>query len=126
MITLGFVILAAIANSIMDTLKFRFTRSVFNRPGSKLYNFSEPLSWKRKWKNKDSSQGEAFLFSSTILVFLTDLWHFAQMIMKLSFILGIVLYQPIFNWYYDLIIYSISFSIIFELNFSKFLITWKK
>ena len=128
MTSLILIILAAIANSIMDTLKFRFKRSVFNKPGNWLFKYSEPLAWKRKWKNGDVKQGEAFWLSSTVLVWLTDLWHLMQMIMKLSFITAIICYKPLFEWYYDLIIYSVSFSLIFEIMFSKILIVkkWKK
>lgn len=122
MISLCFVILAGFSNSIMDTLKFRFFKSVLNNENAWYYKYVEPKSWQNKWKNRDNKQGEAFWLSSTVLVFITDLWHFAQMIMKLSFIAAIVFYQPMFTWYYDLVIYSVVFSLIFEISFSKILI----
>jgi hypothetical protein len=40
--------------------------------------FFGTTSWTRKYKNGDVKQGEAFLFSSSILVFLTDAWHLSN------------------------------------------------
>lgn len=122
MISLILVILAGFFNSIMDELKFHYIDSVFVKCKGWLFYFSFPGSWTNKWKNGDHGQGEAFLGSSTVFVWLTDLWHFAQMLMKACLIAGIILYQPIFNWWADFIIYSVSFSLTFELFF-KFI--WK-
>ncbi|MBN1340747.1 MAG: hypothetical protein JXA03_15570 [Bacteroidales bacterium] len=117
---MALVIMAAVANSIMDTLKFRFTGSFFDRPA--WMRFCGPMSWKNKWK-PGTTDKERFPGSSTLLVWTTDLWHLAQMAMKTAFILAIILYSPLVSWWADFIIYSIVFSLTFELFFSK---VWKK
>jgi len=73
----------------------------------------------------NSTDKEAFWLSSTVFVWLTDMWHFAQMIMKLSFVIAIVFYKPLFSWYFDAAVYSVAFSIVFELFYSKILIRKK-
>lgn len=126
MISLALVILAAIAKSVMDTLKFRFFKSVFDREGKWWYKYAEPKSWLRKWKNGDVKQGEAYWLSSTVLVFTTDIWHMCQMVMKTALIVAIFTYRPILTWYWDLAIFLIAFSLVFEIFFSKIWIKWKK
>jgi len=43
-----------------------------------LLYFTGPDSWKNKYKNRDPSQGEAFLGAKTFLVWLTDGWHLCK------------------------------------------------
>lgn len=142
MVSIILIILAAIANSVMDCLKFRFYKSVFNQESKRWYGFVEPMSWLNKWKNRDVKQGEAYWLSSTVLVFTTDLWHLAQMIMITSFLVAIVVYDPLVHWgvdfnvfglsmevaidrLTDLVIFKVVFSLTFETFFSKILL-WKK
>lgn len=116
MYSLALIIISAVANSVMDTLKFRFGRSIFNR--SQWLQFCGPQSWRNKWK--DGLEGkEKFMFSSTILVFITDAWHLSQFIMLKCFVLAVILYKPLVNCWADFLIYSVSFSLTFELFFSK-------
>ncbi|MEZ5195117.1 MAG: hypothetical protein R2764_01560 [Bacteroidales bacterium] len=125
MLTLTLIIIAAVMNSVMDTLKFRFQGSIFN--SKKLQRYLGPESWRNKWDTPlPPSRGEdrpkyreRFLFSSTILVFVTDGWHLAQFIMLKAMILAVVLYSPLVNWWADFLIYSITFSLIFEIFYSK-------
>jgi len=121
MFSLFLIILAALFNSVMDTLKFRFERSIFNRPGW-WRRFCGPQSWRNKWKIILPPK-ERFLFSSTFLVFLTDGWHFAQFVMLKAFMLAVVLYKPLVVWWADFIIFSIVYGLTFELFFSKI---WKQ
>lgn len=122
MISAVLILLASLFKGIMDTLKFRFYKSIFYKPQARWYRFVEPESWKNKYKNRDVSKGRAFFLSTTALVFVTDAWHLAQYFMKACFIAAVVLYQPLFTWYFDFAIYSIIFSLFFELTFSKILI----
>ena len=73
-IVLILVAVAACANSIMDAIQFR-------KLGKGYDWWDKETSWRRKWKDGDSKNGEAFLGSSTFFVFLTDAWHFFQMVM---------------------------------------------
>ena len=98
----------------MDIIQFKFQASIFIKY-PKLKQWSDPqLSWRNKWKNGDPSQGEKFLGSSTIFVLTTDLFHLAQSFMISFFILGVILYTPIYNYVVDFIILKVLFSITFE------------
>lgn len=41
-------------------------------------------SWKLKYKNGDATAGPAFPLSTTVLVFLSDCWHFANAVSWLA------------------------------------------
>tara|TARA_Y100000401_G_C8325855_1_gene228230 strand:+ start:8446 stop:8835 length:390 start_codon:yes stop_codon:yes gene_type:complete len=125
MITLSCIILAGISNAIMDKISFHYDNSIFKN--TSIEQWANPkLSWKNKWKNGDRKNGERFIGSSTIFVWTTDLWHLAQSFMITFFCLGIVFYQPFIdigiswlNLIIDFIIYKTTFSLVFELFFSK-------
>lgn len=121
MISLSLIIVAGILNSIMDTLNFHYTTSIFSiYKNQQWINLS--LSWKNKWKNGDPKQGEKFLGSSTFLIFITDLWHLSKFLMLLFICAAIIFYKPLVNWWTDILIMYCSFTFIFELFFSKLLI----
>jgi len=118
MIAIILLILAGIFNAGMDTLKTRYSRSIFSK--WKNQNWVNPsLSWTNKWKS-ESKLGD--LIMSTVLVWTTDLWHLLKTLMLLSIMLTVVFYKPIVNWWADSIILFCSFTIPFELFYSKFLI----
>jgi hypothetical protein len=120
-ISILFLILAGICNAIMDVLKTRFNKSIFL--GKSPYNWIDPaLSWPNKWKNGDKSQGEKFLGSSTVFVWMTDLWHLAKMLMLVFIVFAVVFYTPIIAWWIDWFILYCSFTIPFEIFYSKVLI----
>ena len=78
-------VLAAICNAIMDKINFHWDDSIFK--GSRFEQWANPaVSYRNKWKNHSNSLGgERFPGSSTIFVWTTDLWHFAQ-----SFMLSLI------------------------------------
>ena len=121
MVTLILIFLAGIFSASMDALRFRYPTSIFRF--WKNQNWVNPsLSWPNKWKPK-SKFGDFIM--STVLVWMTDFWHFCKFMMLLLMTGAIVFYHPIINWWGDiLLIYSI-FTVIFELFFSKILIKKK-
>ena len=120
-ISILLLMFAGICNSIMDALKTRFNKSIFQ--GKKPATWIDPaISWPNKWKNGHRDEGERFLGSSTVFVFVTDLWHLAKMLMLLSIMLAVVLYDPIIVWWIDWFILYCSFTIPFEIFYSKVLI----
>lgn len=126
MISIVFLMLAGIANAVMDTLQFRYSISVFNSPMWR--EWADPrISWKNKWKDGKKEKGERFLLSSTVFVWTTDLWHFAQSIMISSFVLAAICYSPVFGlggWWdilIDFLLFKTAFSISFELFWRKIL-----
>lgn len=85
------LIIAAISKAIMDVVSFRFERSIFFKP-KKWSNWFNPYgSWQNKYKNRDPKQGKRFFGSTTFLVWMTDAWHFFQMIMISCFIISIII-----------------------------------
>ena len=117
MISLGFIILAAICVSIMDVVQFYFHKSIFKR----FSKFCNPeTSWKNKYK--EGTTTPKFFGSTTFLVWTTDLWHLAKMIAILSFILAIVFYKVYFSLGMDFTILFTVYSGIFELFYSQLLI----
>src|SRR6056297_590525 len=83
------LIISGVSNAIMDTIKFKYSRSIFSTLNNQ--RWYEPSSWKNKYKNRNPEMGEAFWGSTTIFVFLTNAWHFFQMIWRVSFTLSVVL-----------------------------------
>lgn len=121
MISLVLIILAGVFNAIMDVLKVRFGTSIF--AGLKHQNWINPsISWKNKWKNGDINQGERFFGSSTFLVWLTDLWHFAKMCMLCCVCLSIILYTPLVTKSLDFLILLCGFTCTFQILFGYVLI----
>jgi hypothetical protein len=129
MLSILFFILAGASNAVMDKIIFHWGRSVFK--GTKFEQWANPkVSYKNKWKNKSNSlDGERFFGSSTIFVWTTDLWHFAQSFMITFFVLGVLSYDGIvnigglyvLNLIIDYVILKMAFSISFEIFWSKVL-----
>lgn len=127
MLSVIFFALAGMCNAIMDKVNFHWDESIFK--GSKYEQWANPaVSYKNKWKNHSNSlDGEKFPGSSTIFVWTTDLWHFAQSFMITFFVLGALFYGDglvtIFetswiNTAIDFVIFKIVFSLTFELFWS--------
>lgn len=129
MLSILFLSLAGICNAIMDSILFHWDKSIFK--GSKLEWWANPeVSYKNKWKNHSNSEdGEKFPGSSTIFVWVTDLWHFAQSFMITFFVLGVLFYDgivvikgyPLVSLLIDFVILKGVFSLTFELFWSKIL-----
>ena len=120
-ISIILLIFAGFCNAVMDVLKTRYNSSIF--ASWKHQNWLKPsLSWPNKWKKGDRSKGERFFGSSTFLVWLTDFWHLAKFFMLLGISFAIVFYSPIFAWWIDWFILYCSFTVPFELFYSKILV----
>jgi len=132
MITLFLLFLAGAFNATMDVLSFRYKTSIFSKY-TKLSTFFNPQeSWVNKYKYNDPNLGPKFFGSKTFLVFLTDAWHLAKMLMITAFTLAIVFYNPVIvtesifvNIAGNLLLLHSAFSLSFELFFSKILIKKK-
>lgn len=112
------MMIAGMFNACMDVLRYRYNISIFRF--FKNQNWVNPsLSWPNKWKPK-SKFGDFIM--STVLVWVTDMWHFVKMLMLLSVCSAVALYSPIYTWWLDIIIFYFAFTTIFELFFSKILI----
>jgi len=115
--------IAAFGKSVMDTVKHHFKKSIF----AKLNKFfwDPEFSSNNKWKNGDSTQGEKFFLSSTILVFLTDAWHRFQFVFLngMFIVIGLFPYMHLTGWILtDIIVLRIWFGLSFELFYKYVLI----
>jgi len=111
--------ISAVAKAIMDKLSFHYSSSVFPKL-TKAENFWNPkFSYRNKWKNGDIKQGEKFLGSSTIFVFLSDAWHLFGLIRDFSVIICFTIIT--LNPYYLLIypLYRLVFHIFFTFVLTK-------
>jgi hypothetical protein len=104
----------------MDVLTTRYDVSIFGNFSNQLF-WDWRISWRNKWKLGDKSNGEKFLFASTIFVFLSDAWHLFKALMLFFLILSIYFYVPIIG-IFDISLFFIVWGITFELFYNKFLI----
>lgn len=112
------MVLAGVFNACMDVLKVRYKLSIFR--DMKAQQWINPgLSWTNKWK-PDSKIGD--LIMSTVLVWVTDLWHLVKMLMLVCISAAIIFYSPIYKWWLDIFIMYFAFTATFELFFSRILI----
>jgi hypothetical protein len=117
-ISIILMVLAGIFNACMDVLKVRFKTSIFSTwKGQQWIN--PALSWTNKWK-PTTKIGD--LIMSTVLIWVTDMWHFVKMLMLACISLAIVFYLPVYKWWADIFIMYFAFTGTFELFFSKILI----
>ena len=117
-ITLILFIIAGILNATMDALKVRFKTSIFSEWKNQQW-INPSLSWTNKWK-PDSEIGDKIM--STVLVWVTDMWHMAKMLMIVCITFGVVFYVPMIHWLLDAFILYCLFTVTFEIFFSKILI----
>jgi len=130
MITIILLIISSIFNAIMDTLQHHYRQSIFyhwGRNNKLIYKYTSENSWENKW----SGSKESFIGSSTIFVWLTDLWHFAKTIHLLTFISAIVLYNPItqittnnqiLDYILIIFLYKFIYGLVFHLFYKYLLI----
>lgn len=150
MITMCMAVAAA-ANAVMDKLTFHYGKSVFPQKNEKLLGMGKEWwhpnsgSWENKYaRDKDGNlipnnrspwyyfglvtpaYKEAFPLSSTVLVFVTDAWHFFQAIMLTAFQLAIAL--PLvcslqLRWWWVLIA-LLPMKLIWGITFTLFFHRW--
>ena len=115
-ITATLLFMAGFFKSVMDVLQFKFHTSVFRNLGT-WWNPKE--SWKFKYKNNDPEQGEKFPGFKTVLVWITDAWHFFQFWMKtcleLAIAINIVEFPIWISFLVAKCLFSGSFSIFWKL-----------
>ena len=127
MLVLGLVcfVLMGISEAVMDTLQFHFFKSIFSNFKKQLF-WDPAISWKNKYKNGDPKQGPKFPLSTTLLVGLTDGWHFFKLLRNLFLFVGMLLLVLSLNGFWTSLLWvSVSrflFGIFFTLFYSKILL----
>lgn len=128
------IALAAIANAVMDIIQHKYSESIFSTWGQK-WPWFEWWAGEDSWQNKyDIPVKSDFLRKLLMgpLVWITDLWHFAQMIMFTSFQVAIIyasyhLHMTLNSYsgfviFCYLVILKVGHGLIFELFYTKILI----
>ena len=119
---------AVSSNAIMDTLSFRYDKSVFANFTHCQHWLDPRISWKNKWKNGDPAQGEAFFLSSTAWVAATDAWHFFKSVAILCVLLAIIVpFTQVFSFHWTawlgvFIGLKVAYGLLFESLFAHVLI----
>lgn len=110
------VALAGVFESICDTLVFRYSNSMFKFLKNQNY-WNPQQSWVNKYK--PDLKTPKFPFSTTILVFLTDGWHFMKFIRNKFLFLGfsLLVTNGINNIWVNAVIGLIIYQAWFEIGF---------
>jgi len=103
-LTIALILVAAISNALMDLS----SEGVFNGA-----YWNKDTSWRNKWKYGQPKNGPAFPGSTTIFVWITDGWHFFQMIFHTCWQLAIAIQFE--HWWLYFLLYKLIFSGCFEL-----------
>lgn len=124
------LIISAICKAIMDIITYKYDISIFSNLKRFKNWFNPNESWRNKYKDRDPQKGKAFFGSTTFLVWITDAWHFFQMIMLSSFMIAIILpinlLFPYFPLWKIITIDLILFLIMKLIYGTIFEIFWKK
>lgn len=121
MIYIGFLlfIMAGACEAIMDTLQFHYDISIFKN--FKNQTFWDPkISWINKYKNNDPLKGEKFFLSKSLLVGLTDAWHFFKLLRTLFIFTGIYFLLIPCGLKSECLLFVIIARVLFGLSFTYF------
>ena len=146
MISLILAALAGIFNAFMDELHVWSSSRWNTLPKTNWFYKWAGGSWKNKWKcypNGSVIQNtkrlwyylwlykpplkERFAYSSTLLVFTTDAWHFFQMCWRVAITLAVVFYSPVITleaipiWITSFIYLSVAYLIPFNIFYEYIL-----
>lgn len=110
-VSLLLIIISAIAKALQDLCKI----NAF--PPSWTW-WNEKTSWRNKYHELSSGTAPRFFGSTTFLVWLTDGWHFFQMVYLNTLMLGFWLLP--FGWseWYWTLACIIGFKVVFEISYS--------
>jgi len=117
--SLIFLVLAAISNSVMDTLQFHFETSVFSELNKNYWNPN--ISWRNKYINGDTKLGRIkilWIFDKPVL--LTDAWHLFKSLMITFLFLSIFTFNIKLNYWYTILILFVVYKVIWGIYFEAF------
>lgn len=122
-LVIGCWVLAAACNAVMDTIAFKYKRSIFKNLNAQYWNPAK--SWRNKYKDKMVFKGPAFIGSTTVFSFLTDAWHLFQFLSNsfLALSVSIIYHETVNpNLWYSLglfLVLKASWGITFESLYGK-------
>lgn len=98
--SLLFFCLAALCNSIMDTLRFHFESSPFRNRSPKFWNPN--ISYK---------------YARQIFGYKLDAWHLFKSGMIVFILLSIVSYDETLAWWFDFIVFGLCWNFVFSTSY---------
>ena len=98
MVSLVFLSLAAICNSVIDTVSFHYEKSIFYNLFLREW-WDSRISWNNKY-NTDSTRKKWLWGLINKPVQFTDAFHFFKMLMIMFIVIAIVTYKGMELWYY--------------------------
>lgn len=127
MISLIFLILAAICNAVMDTSVHHYSKSVFSKLNPLWWNGE--ISWQNKYDPKDGTKRKKWkilFFSVNKPVQITDAFHFFKTLMITFICLSVATFDKCqaligceYTWYSFLIVVGI-YGTLWNVGFSLF------
>jgi len=117
------VIFKGVCEAVKDKLLFHYEESIFSNYDHCYW--SPEISWRRKYKKGDPNQGPRFFLSTTVLVFITDGWHFVKWLNNrfTDLIILIVSINFLKSELYQSLLLIIAYNIIKGVIFEKFFST---
>lgn len=115
-----FWIIKIISDAAIDTLSFKYNKSIFSHLNSEFWN--PKRSYRNKFKNKMPFKGSAYFGSQTIFAFLTDGFHLLRFISYTSAILSAIFLMESgkFDIWYEYILLIILGKITYDYIFFFF------
>jgi len=112
---LSLTFISGTAKGLGDVLEYHFPNFQRLHPNANPQFWNPNQSWVNKYKNNDPAQGEKFFGSTTFGVVFTDAIHPVRSIQKFSMIGAVVCKigdkQPFLYYLYDLLSYSLAYSL---------------
>jgi hypothetical protein len=116
------VILAALFNSVMDTLIHHHDTSIFKNYKTGFWADALETSWRNKYIDGDPTKGHKKLFwIINVPDAFTDGWHLSKSFMIVALIAAVVLYKPLINVYVDFILLGCLWNLTFNLMYNYIL-----
>jgi len=119
MLTIIFLVFAAICNAVMDKVSHHYFTSIFSKFNNpKFWDAGE--SWKNKYIDGDFTKGRRkWLFGMNVPVQVTDAWHLFKTFMIIGICSSIIVYDPGIHPLVDLLILGIVWNSTFSLFYNK-------
>jgi hypothetical protein len=117
MVSVLFVILAAICNAVMDKISFHYYKSIFVK--YKPFFWYPQVSWKNKYINGNPCYGRRKFLVFNLHPAFTDAWHLFKSLMIVFLVSAIIFYDPIFCILIDFIIFGIAWNVVFVQFFNN-------
>ena len=113
-----FIVLAGLAEAVMDTIQFHYSISIFSKFKAKFWD--PTISWRNKYKGGEPAAGPKFWGSTTIFVGLTDGWHLFKLIRNLFLFIAIFCIAYNYCGLWSAALHTVIARVVYGLSFTVF------